>query len=160
HSWPIPESARVIPYVRQSAALDEIPEPVADGEPIRRLAFFGQVREGKGIRIFLAALEALDAELLHGLELVFLGSARGRWAPENVSAALAPKMKERLGSVRFETTLERDAALQLLRTPGTLAVMPSLLDNAPNTVSESIEHGIPFLSTNVGGIPELVAEED
>jgi hypothetical protein len=38
--------------------------------------------------------------------------------------------------------------------------MPSLLDNAPNTVSESIEQGIPFLSTNVGGIPELVAAED
>jgi hypothetical protein len=59
-----------------------------------------------------------------------------------------------------ETELTREAALQELLQPGTLAVMPSLLDNSPNTVSECIEHGIPFVSTNTGGIPELVAEED
>src|SRR5262249_49041627 len=44
--------------------------------------------------------------------------------------------------------------------PGTLAVMPSLLDNSPNTVSECIEHGIAFVATDTGGIAELVAEED
>jgi len=44
--------------------------------------------------------------------------------------------------------------------PGTLAVMPSLLDNSPNTVAECIEHGIPFIATATGGIPELVAEAD
>ena len=38
--------------------------------------------------------------------------------------------------------------------------MPSLLDNSPNTVSECIAHGIPFVSTNTGGIPELVADGD
>ena len=45
-------------------------------------------------------------------------------------------------------------------TAGTLAVMPSLLDNSPNTVSECIEHGIPFVATDTGGIAELVAEGD
>jgi hypothetical protein len=59
-----------------------------------------------------------------------------------------------------ESSLERDAALAELRRPGTLAVMPSLLDNSPNTVSECIEHGIPFIATETGGIPELVAPED
>jgi hypothetical protein len=38
--------------------------------------------------------------------------------------------------------------------------MPSLLDNSPNTVSECLEHGIPFLATSTGGIAELVAVED
>jgi Glycosyl transferase family 2 len=38
--------------------------------------------------------------------------------------------------------------------------MPSLLDNSPNTVSECIEHGIPFVATSTGGIAELVAEDD
>jgi glycosyltransferase involved in cell wall biosynthesis len=160
HRWPVPESAQVIQYVRQSAALDEIPEPARSGERIRRLAFFGQLREGKGIRIFLAALEELDPRIVDDLELVFLGSARGRWTSDNVVAALAPRVEERLTGVRFETTLDRESALAELRVPGTLAVMPSLLDNAPNTVSECIEQGIPFVSTNVGGIPELVAKED
>jgi glycosyltransferase involved in cell wall biosynthesis len=159
HGWPEPPSPRVIPYVRQSAVLDDLPGQSPGGR-IRRIAFFGQLREGKGIRIFLAALESLDPVLLDGLELVFLGSARGRWSAANVAAALAPSVHQRLADVRFETGLDREAALAVLREPGTLAVMPSLLDNAPNTVSECIEHRIPFLSTNVGGIPELVAEQD
>jgi glycosyltransferase involved in cell wall biosynthesis len=160
HSWPVPDSAQVIPYLRQSAALDETPERAPTGEQIRRVAFFGQLREGKGVRIFLGALGALDPELLDGVELLFLGSDRGRWTSDRALNALATSVKERVAEIRFETKLEREAALAELLRPGTLAVMPSLLDNAPNTVSECIEHGIPFVATETGGIPELVADSD
>src|SRR5439155_12438309 len=53
-----------------------------------------------------------------------------------------------------------EQALEELRRPGTLAVMPSLLDNSPNTVAECVELGIPFIASATGGIPELVAEAD
>jgi glycosyltransferase involved in cell wall biosynthesis len=156
HGWPVPEGARVIPYIRESAAFSETPDRASPIDRIRRLAFFGQLREGKGIRLFVEALGSLEPALLDGVEVVFLGSARGRWATDRVAAALPPSVS----AARFETSLEREAALAELRRPGTLAVMPSLLDNAPNTVSECIEHGIPFVSTDTGGIPELVAAED
>ena len=157
HGWPVPEAPLVIPYPRQSAVLGESPEPVARAGPVRRLAFFGQLREGKGIRIYLEALNALDPSLLEGRELLFLGRESKRWTAEAIAAAL-PRARDL--RVRFEPSLERSAALEELRRDGTLAVMPSLLDNAPNTVSECIEYGIPFLSTRTGGIPELVAEPD
>jgi O-antigen biosynthesis protein len=160
HGWALPERTQVIQYPRQSAALDETSELAPAGEPIRRLAFFGQLREGKGIRIFLGALAELDGEVLDGIELVFLGSARGRWLPEHVLHALAPEVRERVTDIRFETQLSREGALAELLRPGTLAVMPSLLDNSPNTVSECIEHGIPFVATDTGGIAELVAAGD
>src|SRR5204862_1835506 len=82
HDWPVPGSARVIQYLRESVAL-ATPALAAspDGGRIRRLAFFGQLREGKGIRIFLAALRKLDGELTSGVEVVFLGSASKRWPP-------------------------------------------------------------------------------
>src|SRR5439155_24696739 len=99
HAWPVPESAQVIPYVRQSAALDEPPEPAPTGQRVGRLAFFGQLREGKGIRLFVDALGSLEPDLLEGVEVLFLGSARGRWAGERVAAALPPAV----GTVRFET---------------------------------------------------------
>lgn len=160
HGWPVPDTARVIPYIRQSAALDEVVQPAPRRDRIDHLAFFGQLREGKGIRIFLAALEELEPELLAGVEVAFLGSARGRWTPERILQSLSPAVRDRVARVTFETDIDRDAALERLRRAGTLAVMPSLLDNAPNTVSECIERGIPFISTRTGGIPELVAEED
>ena len=58
-----------------------------------------------------------------------------------------------MSSIRFETRLERSGALKELLLPGTLAVIPSLLDNSPYAVAECIEHGIPFVATSTGGIP-------
>jgi glycosyltransferase involved in cell wall biosynthesis len=147
HGWPVPESAAVIQYLRQGVALDELVARAPSADPIHRLAFFGQLREGKGIRIFLEALEQLDP-----IEVVFLGSESKRWTRAEI-VRLHPE-------ARVETGLTRESALAELMLPGTLAVMPSLLDNSPNTVSECIEHGVPFVATNTGGIPELVAAED
>jgi hypothetical protein len=155
HDWPVPADAQVIQYLREWVAFGEEPPRPPAPAPVRRLAFFGQLREGKGIRIFVDALHALDARLRDGVELLFLGNARGRWTPESISAALPGGVE-----ARFETLLDRDGALAELRRPGTLAVMPSLLDNSPNTVAECIEHGIPFVATDVGGVAELVAERD
>jgi hypothetical protein len=157
HRWPVPDSAQVIQNLRQSSVLTK-PEPAAaDGGSIRRLAFFGQLREGKGIRIFLAGVNRLDSKLLDGVEVLFLGSESKRWPRDHIVDALPAGMT---ASVRVETNLERAQALEELRRPGTLAVMPSLLDNSPYTVAECIEYGIPFIATATGGIPELVAEED
>jgi O-antigen biosynthesis protein len=160
HAWPVPGTAAVIQYVRESAALDRARAQAAPGIAASRLAYFGSLREGKGIRIFLAALERLDPELIGGLELVFLGSETRRWTRERIVASLSPAVKERIAALRFETQLERTAALAELLRPGTIAVMPSLLDNSPNAVAECIERRIPFISTWTGGIPELVADED
>jgi glycosyltransferase involved in cell wall biosynthesis len=151
HGWPLREPARVIQYVRESAALETAPPRANGAAPIRRIAFFGQLREGKGVRIFLGALERLR-DGVDGLEVLFLGSATPRWSAERIRAAWP--------AARVESGLGRDAALAELRRPGTLAVMPSLLDNSPNTVSECIEQAIPFVATATGGIPELVAADD
>jgi glycosyltransferase involved in cell wall biosynthesis len=159
HGWPVPGSASVIQYLRDSEALDGGVEVQVRAAP-KRLAFFGQLREGKGIRIFLSALEQLEPKLIDGLELVFLGKESRRWTRESISGSFTPDVTARLGQLRFETSLDRNAALGELLRPGTVAVMPSLLDNSPNTVAECIARGIPFVSTWTGGIPELVAEED
>lgn len=159
-AWPVPEGARVIPYLTQATALGEEPPRAESGIPVRRLAFFGQMREGKGVRILLSALNGLEPELLEGRELLFLGRVTRRWTPESVLSFLSPDVRERLAGVRFETALERSEALAELRVPGTLALMPSLLDNSPNTVYECLEQRIPFIASTAGGIPELVAPED
>ena len=136
--WPVPDSALVIQYLSQAIALGEPPPRADTGERIRRLAFFGQMREGKGVRILLTALNALEPELLDDVELLFVGRVTRRWTQETVGDALSGAVRERIASLRFETALDRSEALAELRRPGTLALMPSLLDNSPNTVSECI----------------------
>jgi glycosyltransferase involved in cell wall biosynthesis len=147
HRWPV-RDVSVIPNLWESAALGHAVELAPRTEHIRRIAFFGHLREGKGLRVFVEAVRRLDSDV----EVVFIGHAR-RWSPEEISAWLGRP-------ARFETTLDRAGALEQLRQPGTLAVMPSLLENSPYAVAECIEHGIPFLAADVGGTPELVAEED
>jgi glycosyltransferase involved in cell wall biosynthesis len=159
HRWPLHEPAKVIQNLWQSTALGEPAWQAPAGMPVRRLAFFGQLREGKGLRVFVDSVRKLDAALLDGLEILFLGHSR-RWTERDLAVALGDEVVGRLAGVRVETGLDRTGALDELRRPGTLAVMPSLLENSPYAVAECIEHGVPFVAADVGGTPELVAAED
>jgi glycosyltransferase involved in cell wall biosynthesis len=160
HRWPVPESAQVVQNLWESVALSEPAARAAAGTPLRRLAFFGQLREGKGVRLYASALQRLEPRLLEGVELLFVGRESSRWTSEQVREALGPAVREAAASIRFETSLERSAALQQLLEPGTLAVLPSLLENSPYAVAECIEHGIPFVATDVGGVSELIDRRD
>src|SRR5439155_427654 len=64
HGWPLPEPMLVVQNLWESVALGKPVQRAAENSPIRRLAFFGQVREGKGIRVFIESLRRLDPSLL------------------------------------------------------------------------------------------------
>src|SRR5205807_6507281 len=109
---------------------------------------------------FVEALNGLDPALLNGVELVFLGRDTPLWPVERVNAAISDLVKANVASLRFETKLDQPEAIALLEREGTLAVMPSLVDNSPNVIYECLEHGVPLIASNAGGGPELVVEAD
>jgi glycosyltransferase involved in cell wall biosynthesis len=160
--WKLPERTAVIPYFTRADATGEpvppAPRPVPD--PIKRFAFFGRVDEKKGLRPFAAALNALEPESLRGLEVEFVGKTTRTWTRDRTEALLSETTRSALARVTFETELDQQQALARLSQPGTLVVMPSLQENSPNTVYECLERGIPFIASNVGGVPELIAPED
>jgi glycosyltransferase involved in cell wall biosynthesis len=142
--WRLPERALTIPYFTQPATR-RVPRPSPD--PLRRLALFGRIDERKGLKLFAEALHALQPRL----EVEFVGKTTRTWTEERVRALLPPTVE-----VAFTGELEQDEALERLQRPGTLVVMPSLQENSPNVVYECLEHGIPFIASAVGGVPELV----
>jgi glycosyltransferase involved in cell wall biosynthesis len=160
--WQLPERTYVVPYVTRSQATGEAsPEPVPPSSGrVERLAFFGRLEERKGVRPFLAGLNVLAPELLEGVELEFIGKTTKHWSRERVESKLSEDVRRALQGISFETELDQHEALARLSRPGTLAVMPALGDNSPNTVYECLERGIPFAASAVGGIPELIAPED
>jgi hypothetical protein len=85
------------------------------------------------------------------IEVEFVGKTTRTWTEERVRALLPPTVV-----VLFTGELEQVEALERLQRPGTLVVMPSLQENSPNVVYECLEHGIPFIASAVGGVPELV----
>jgi glycosyltransferase involved in cell wall biosynthesis len=160
--WQLPERTLVIPYFTRSSALGErapAAPPTGDGR-VRRLAFFGRLDERKGVEPFALALNALEPELLNELELEFIGKPTATWTPARVRALLSSATKRALRRVSFATGLDQHEALARLSREGTLAVIPTLYDNSPNTVYECLERAIPFIASNVGGIPELIAADD
>lgn len=160
--WELPEQTFVIPHVSRSGATGEPPPPPVRGDANRldRVAFFGRLEERKGLRPFLAALNALDPELLERLEVEFIGRPTPPWPTERVAELLSETTRRALRGVSFQTALDQHEALARLRRPGTLAVMPSFEENSPNTVYECLENGIPFIGSNAAGIRELVAPGD
>lgn len=60
-------------------------------------------------------------------------------------------------AVHFAGRLDRDAMAALYREAD-LMINPSLADNMPNSVLESLASGVPVVSTNVGGVPFLVED--
>lgn len=60
-------------------------------------------------------------------------------------------------AVHFAGRLDREAMAALYREC-TLSINPSLADNMPNSVLESLASGVPVVSTDVGGVPFLVQD--
>jgi glycosyltransferase involved in cell wall biosynthesis len=64
-----------------------------------------------------------------------------------------------LGSaVIFSGRLDRDAMAQAYRKAD-IAINPSLADNMPVSVLEALASGVPVVSTNVGGVPFVVNDQ-
>jgi glycosyltransferase involved in cell wall biosynthesis len=160
--WQLPERTLVIPYLTRPTATGETVSRREwhDGERLERLSFFGRVDEKKGVVPFTAALNAVEPQLLNGLELEFVGKPTATWTPERIEGLLSGTTRHALRRISFETELDQHEALTRLRHSGSLVVMPSLQDNSPNAVYECLEHGIPFIASNVGGVAELIAPED
>ena len=113
------------------------------------------------MKLLTTALNALEPELLDGLELEFVGKTTASWPRERVRGLLsATRRSGALAGSRSRPSSTSTRRSRGSNRPGTLAVMPSLQDNSPNTVYECLEHGIPFIASNVGGVPELIAPED
>jgi glycosyltransferase involved in cell wall biosynthesis len=122
---------------------------------IKRIVFFGRQEPRKGLALFCDAIDRLR-QVRTDFEVVFLGKAG------------EPRLAEYTG-LRIDgwscgatqiANWKSDDALLLLGEPGTLAVVPSLVDNSPYSVLECLGAGIPFIASNVGGIPELIHPED
>lgn len=84
---------------------------------------------------------------------------------EKISLLLVGKMKSQLPDIQGYEVFE----LGVIRNESTMAeiysaadcyVLPSLEDNLPNTVMESLSCGTPVVAFNSGGIPEMIRHKE
>ncbi len=156
--WTLPERCYVQQYV---VPRNVRRQAVQHDNGIRRIdefVFFGRLEVRKGLVLFCDALNLL-ASRPQPFNVTFMGKAvtLEGLSSEDYIAKRASKWPR---PVNVLTNLDQDGAIGYLGGKGRLAVMPSLADNLPNTILECLGAGIPFITSAVGGIPEMILEED
>ena len=158
--WSLPERSFVQQYIRPTVA-----RQLPTGSPHERvrpdeLVFFGRLEVRKGLVHFCDALEHLkDDPALRHLTITFLGKytevngVPGTHYLENRARAWPWKWQ-------VFSELDQKEALSYLQGGLRLALIPSVADNLPNTVLECLGARVPFLASDIGGIPEMIAPSD
>ena len=108
----------------------------------------------KGQDVLLAAVAQC---VQRGLDvtLVFVGDGRYRGQLEAQAAQLG--IRER---TTFRGQLPPGAAVRAELDSADLFILPSRAEGLPRALVEAMARGLPCLASRIGGIPELIAEED
>ena len=163
--WRLPSHCHVQPNVLPLSAirslgidLDRRISAECSGK-IHELVFFGRLEGRKGLALFCDALDRLAQRGAEGFRVTFLGKNGSIACQQGLDY-----LEQRAGNWECTweafTGLDNVEAIAYLRQPGRIAVMPSLMDNSPLAVQECLLAGVPFLATDIGGIPEMIRPED
>lgn len=160
HQWQLPNQALAIQNLMEEDGVVDATTRF-EAHLIDELVFFGRLEPRKGLIIFCDAIDRLKPGVQDQLrQITFMGKA----LPVDVFDSIA-YIEQRAAawrvSIVIQTEYDREQALAYLsESPSRLAVMASLVENLPYTVLECLHHGIRFLATEIGGIPELIDPED
>lgn len=175
--WTLPARVHVQPYAVPAAVraqeTEEIPSAVrarvsetdahlraggTAGLP-NEIVFFGRLETRKGVATLCDALDTLaETAEVPQLSVTFLGPV-SEVLGQPADTYIAARAQRWPWSWQIVSDRDQQAAADYLSRQGVLAVMPSTVDNAPNTVSEAIALGIPLIAGRAGGTGELIAAE-
>lgn len=162
HGWALPSKA----YVQHNVVRTEIgAKGLTDemrqslkGEAITEIVFFGRLEQRKGLLIFCDAVERFLKKNPNSIKITFLGKSSVIKGMDSIQY-IRERTSEWATSVSVLNELDSIGALSYLAMRGRVAVIASLVENSPYTVVECLLHRIPFLTSDVGGIKELIDEK-
>lgn len=120
--------------------------------PVRFL-FMGEIGERKGVFDIIRALANNREELLGKIELRIGGNKRESELRKAITEGNLDDM------VRFDGWVAGNKKIELLNWAD-VYILPSFNEGLPISILEAMSYGMPIISTPVGGIPEVVDEDN
>jgi len=125
---------------------------------IDEVIFFGRLETRKGLELFCDAILKVVQEYKEKIKVTFLGkygTVNSITADKYLKSFFKDKVK-----FNVESNFNQPEAMEYIKNSNSIVVIPSLVENSPYTVLECLGAGIPFITSNVGGIPELLKDEN
>lgn len=114
------------------------------------IAFLGYASHEKGFFFMLECLKALPAKLAQKIRLVIAARGERNWITPEVN-----ELGKRFQSFKYYNGYQPDSLPEIL-APVHLGLIPVLWeDNLPQVALEFVGHGIPVLTSNLGGAQEI-----
>eukprot|EP01133_Synstelium_polycarpum_P013381 gene13381-15740_t len=164
--WVLPTAS----YVHQNLLPGDSPTPTdtaaAGSQPhsFDELVFFGRLETRKGLDIFVRAIEKLaDTIRARNIIITFLGANTKLTDIGTMADVFLVTRCTRMNvTCRVMVGKTHTEAIGYLTDENSrrLIVIPSPIDNSPNTVLECLANRLPFIAARVGGIPELIHIDD
>ena len=123
-------------------------QPVEASPDATDFLYVGEFREAKGIDTFVEAMFMLAAEDLHP-SVTLVGSGPSEQRIRELAEARGIS-----GQFRWRGVTPAAEAFRL----GRVMVVPSRFESLPYIVLEAVAGRLPLITTNVGGIPEIVPD--
>lgn len=158
HGWQLPHAFVLRNIVPGTEHIAEAPKSVKSRDEI---IFFGRQEYRKGFFLLCDAVDLLNKNqsVPSSTKITILG----RFSKNN-EVHSGEYLSRRSAKWRFPVKIFYDAdqeeAMNYIRQSNGVVVMPSVEENAPCVVIEAIAAGVPFITTNTGGTPELIQHED
>ncbi len=125
-------------------------EPISLEAGHRDFLYIGMMRDLKGPDLFIAALEIASRDLAHELTAHMVGDG-----PDKAKYVADIRNRGMENQIMVHDAMRSREAFAKART----VVVPSRAESMPYIVLEAIAAARPIIATNVGGIPEIFANE-
>ncbi len=156
-SWAIPSRSFVLPnLIPQMINEINCSKDKSELSNIDEIVFFGRIEPRKGLLIFCDAIDRINRLIPPHISIAFLGKLGDAYDIDMLRARTASWKRK----VNFHNEFDTFEAISYLLSANRLAVICPLIDNSPYTVLECLHYQIPFVASDVGGIPELIDPDD
>lgn len=124
---------------------------------INELVFFSGPEFHKGLTLFCDALDVLAKRHGEPLTVTLLGRF-GRILGEHTAGMVLRRSRRWPFALKIMPRFTDQQVVDYLRSRPCMAILPRSTASTPLDISTCLDEGIPFVATDAGGIPEMIAE--